>query len=138
MTILPWPIIPRRRPTPAALAPEPFTNEVLDLFVAGIPGPPDETEEARTRRFQDQRTAVQALGPRDGAEAMLAIQCIMLSELTETARRDSGAEGAMGKAAASHAKAFEGLRAEFATLLRRFQTRRDHPPLSVPPHPPPG
>ena len=137
MTILPWPITPRRRPEPPPPR-EPFNTEVLDLFIADIPGPPNESDDARARRFQMQRAAVHALGPRDGAEAMIAIQCILLSELTDTAHRDASAEGAMGKAAASHAKAFEALRTEFATLLRRFQTRPDHPPLSVPPHPPPA
>lgn len=128
MSILPWP----KQPRPSARAnrraphPDPLPRSILHAMVADIPGPRGETEDERAARFQRQLADVLSYKPRDAAELMMAVQCVVMRLLQadsarDAARADAGSE--LAKQARRQAGDFAVLAQEMAAALARFQAR---------------
>jgi hypothetical protein len=94
MTNLPWRSGAARSPeSPRETTVDPLPRSVLHAFVVGIPGPPGETEAARAARYEAQMAEVLSFNPRDGVEAILATQCVMLRLVAKDAHRDAARPG---------------------------------------------
>jgi hypothetical protein len=124
MTILPWPIDPTKRAT--APSPDSPLDGIIRMLVADIPGPPNETADQRAKRMEAQFAEAKAMNPRDGAEAMLAVQCILIGLMIADSAKDANRpdlEPALRRAASEHARSFEALLKDSRKLLKICQHR---------------
>jgi len=120
MTIVPWPVDAKKR------APESPIDGILRILLADIPGPPNETPEERAARMDRLFQEAKAMDPRDGTEAMLAAQCLILGLMIDDCQKD--AERAdlaprYRRAASQHVRNFETLLRDSRRLLKQCQRR---------------
>ena len=110
---------------------DPLPKSVLHQLVADLPGPKDETDAARTARFEAQLAEVLSYNPRNAAEAMLATHCILLRLVAEDAHADANRLETASAKAKQHqrsSKQFDKLLANMRRTLADFQSR----PLGTP------
>jgi hypothetical protein len=123
MTVIPWPRGKSRRPV--KLVVDPLPQAVLHSLVRDIPGPKNETEAHRTARFEVQLIEVLDYKPRNAAEAMLAVNCIMLRPFAKGTNRDAARPGRPPMTAARVLrtdKQFTQLLGKLEKMLTRRQT----------------
>lgn len=68
---------------------DPLPWEVLHTLVSGLPGPMNETDAERATRFDAQMAKVVSYNPRNGPEAMVAVQCVIMRLMAEDCHRDA-------------------------------------------------
>ena len=105
---------------------DPLPRSVLHSLISDIPGPKNETEAERVVRFDAQLGEVLGYGPRNSAEAMLAIHCILLKLLAKDTLRDANEPGLSTEAVKKYlrtAKQFDRMVANWEATLARRQTQ---------------
>ena len=101
-------------------------QSVLHHLVADIPGPKGETEAARVARFEAQLAEVLSYRPRNGAEAMLATQCMLMRLVGDHARVDAERTCLIPATSKRHlrsARQFDKALANTQRILTRIQSR---------------
>ena len=127
MSILPWPN-GGKRPNPAKtrkMIVDPLPQSVLRSMVSDIPGPKGETEAARVVRYELQMAEVLSFRPRNAAEVMMAVQCVVMRIMHEDSLRDAARtdlDPRLVKESARHARDFASLAKEMAETLAEFQS----------------
>jgi hypothetical protein len=129
MTVLPWPKDSKGRPEKRWAPPIPDTlpKGVLHSMVANIPGPRNETAADRANRFQVQLAEVLSYGPRNAAEAMLAMHCVMMTVVAEESYRDAASQPASSPLQKKHLRLAKQLSGQSTAIHKLLVDRQSRP-----------